>query len=209
MKRLHFLTLLLISVCCIGNSYSTHKEPAQLFEGYLNLFEKKNIPFSIRFFYICNERPIIQDELKTFIPTELKNQYPNNTFSCLYLLPNNNDVIVALIFQDYMDEYENETLRLYIISYNTAGNIIDYQELAGYCSDGWEAYMSISKDYTIKQEFNNPIGFLNKEEQSGIRMEQTIYEYIIDTDGFFKEIRKTTRDGYWDFESSKFCPFTN
>ena len=53
------------------------------------------------------------------------------------------------------------------------------------------------------------MGFLNEEKKSGMRVEQTIYEYIIDKDGLFKETKKTTRDGYWDFESDKFCPFTN
>ncbi len=188
-------------------SFGYYNGNSQLFEEYCGKFKKTSLPISICSFNMFNENPTIKDDYKIFIPQELKNQYPNNTFRYLYLLPSNNNNIVALIFQDYLDEYENETLRLYIVSYNTGGDIIDYQELAGYCLDGWDTYLSINKDYLIQRDSNKPLGYLNSEEKTGMRMEQTIYEYIINEDGLFKETKRTTREGYFDFESNKFCPF--
>lgn len=210
MKKLLFFILLSTSVFCLCKTYGNNKDDSAIFQEYLNTFEKKNLPLlmdsSSALHILDDTKKIIEDDFQQFIPMGLKKQYPNNNFRYLYLLPNNKDIIVTLIFQEYMDKYENDIVNQYIVTYDTLGNVIDYQELAGYFIDMWDAFMSISDDYTIKRDLYNFIPFPEKEPKYNkyFLLEQTISEYRISESGAIIETKKITREGYFDGDIQRY-----
>lgn len=204
MTKLQYYILVLICVSCLGGKpENTSIEIPNLFENYLRSFEKQPLPFSLDrkavFEMMNNESQYseIKDDFKIFIPIELKNNFPNSTFRSQYLFPSHNSIIVALIFQDYINEYEVRIVKNHVVSYDAKGTVIDYVELAGVATDAWEAFGEITNDYVVVRKLyqfriNNDV-----EMAKFFLLVETLYEYSITNFGMIENTKETERIGYF------------
>lgn len=187
-----------------GQSENKPIEYIHLFEKYLSIFEKQTLPFSMDrravFEMINNENQLLEitDSFKIFIPVELKSNFPNSTFRSLYLFPSQNDIIVAVIFQDFINEYEMRIVKNHVVTYDESGNVIDYQELAGVATDAWEAFWGINNEYVIIRKLyqfrvNNNIELVRYH-----HLVETLYEYTINKVGMIENTKETKQNGYFE-----------
>jgi hypothetical protein len=210
MKSLRYCIFLLISVSCLGGIKPNHAdtETKCLFEQYLLAFGKQGLPFKMdrkAVFEMMNNADSffeIKDSLKTYIPEKLIENQPGSKFRSLYMLPEHNEIVLVLIFEYYVDEYENEVVKNYMVSYGKSGVVLDYQELAGVKFDGWEAYLAISEDYTVKRKLNQFRVNNDNEKMQYMRLVETCFEYTISKDGLIEETKRTAREGYFQSDRS-------
>ncbi len=208
MKSLKYCVFLLISVSCLGGIKPNHAdtEAKRLFEQYLLAFQKQSLPFKMdrkAVFEMVNNTDSyfeIKDSLKRYIPEELIENYPGSKFRSLYMLPEHNEIVLVLIFEYYVDEYENEVVKNYMVSYGKSGVMLDYQELAGVKFDGWEAYLEISEDYNTKRKLYQFRVNEDKEKMQYMRLVETCFEYTISKDGLIEETKRTAREGYYELD---------
>ncbi len=210
MKSLRYCIFLLISVSCLGGIKPNHAdtETKRLFEQYLLAFGKQGLPFKMdrkAVFEMMNNADSffeIKDSLKTYIPEKLIENYPGSKFRSLYMLPEHTEIVLVLIFEYYVDEYENEVVKNYMVSYDKSGVVLDYQELAGVKFDGWEAYLEISEDYTVKRKLYQFRVNNDNEKMQYMRLVETRIEYTINKDGLIEETKRTAREGYFQSDRS-------
>lgn len=186
-----------------GKPVNKHNATVHLFENYLTTFEKQSLPFSMdrkavfEMMNNGNKLSEIKDSFEIFIPVELRNNFPNSTFRSLYLFPSRNNIIVALIFQDYINEYEIRIVKNHVVSYDASGNIIDYEELAGVATDAWEAFGEITIDYVVVRKLyqfrvNNDVEMVKY-----YHLVETLSEYSIANSGMIENTKETKRIGYF------------
>jgi hypothetical protein len=122
------------------------------------------------------------------------------------VFPSRNDIVVALIFQDYINEYEMRIVKNHVVSYDASGNVIDYEELAGVATDAWEAFGEITNDYVIVRKLyqfrvNNDVEMVKY-----YHLVEALYEYSITNSGMIENTKETKRIGYFegDWKGYKF-----
>ena len=210
MKSLRYCIFVLISVSCLGGIKPNHAdtETKRLFEQYLLAFGKQGLPFKMdrkAVFEMMNNADSffeIKDSLKTYIPEKLIENHTGSKFRSLCMLPEYNEIVLVLIFEYYVDEYENEVVKNYMVSYDRSGVALDYQELAGVKFDGWEAYLEISEDYIVKRKLYQFRVNNDNEKMQYMRLVETCFEYTISKDGLIEETKMTARDGYFQSDRS-------
>lgn len=209
MTKLRFIILLIISASCLGevrpNIEASEAKCSNnnLFSHYLTAFEVQTLPFKmdrkdvLRLGNLDNSFPEIKDSLKLFIPEELRNSHPNSTFRSLYLLPNKNDITTVLILQNLVNKYGAKVIKTHIVTYNTDGKILSFQELAGVNIDVWETLILINSEYVIKRR--NYQFKINKDIENikFYHSIETIFTYEIKLDGSIDETKKLIREGYF------------
>lgn len=206
MKNLKYCILLFISVSCLGGikPNNTDAETKRLFEQYLLIFEKQELPFKMdrkAVFEMMNNADVyfeIKDSLKTFIPEGFIKNYPDSEFRSLYVLPEYGDIVLVLVLQDFINEYDMRVVKNHVVSYDKKGGVIDYQELAGVVIDAWEAFLEISDDYIVKRKLYQVRINNDKEEIRYSRLVETCYEYTISNAGLVEETKRTVREGYFE-----------
>ena len=210
MKSLRYCIFLLISVSCLGGIKPNHTDTStkRLFEQYVSAFEKQGLPFKMErkaVFNMMNNADVffeIKDSLRIFIPEELIENHPGSKFRSLCMLPEHNEIVLVLIFEYYIDEYDNEVVKNYMVSYGKSGVVLDYQELAGVKFDGWEAYLEINEDYTVKRKLYQFRVNNDKEKMQYMHLVGSCFEYTNSNAGLIEETQKTTREGYFQLDRS-------
>ncbi|MDR2815626.1 MAG: hypothetical protein LBB62_02850, partial [Proteiniphilum sp.] len=171
---------------------------------YLLAFEKQDLPFKMdrkAVFEMINNADSffeIKDRMKIFIPMDLIKDYPDSKFRSLYVLPEYNEIVLILILQDFINEYNMRVIKNHIVSYDKNGVVIDYQELAGGVIDAWEAYLEIANSYTVKRKLYQYRVNNDKEEIRYFRLIETCYVYTINNAGLIEETKRIEREGYFE-----------
>lgn len=210
MKNLIYCIFLLISVSCTGGIKPNHvaDRKKRLFEQYLSLFEKRDLPFKVdrkAVLSIINNADVffeIKDSLKIFIPKELIEKHPDSKFRSLYVLPENNEIVLVMIFEYHIEGYDNEVVETYLVSYNKSGVVLDYQELAGAKIDIWEAFLEINSNYTVRRKLYQLRINTDKDKMRYARLVETCFEYTINNNGLIKETQRTAQEGYSEGDKS-------
>lgn len=210
MKKISYFILTLISVFCLTcmRAKDTDTHTNLLFEKYLLAFEKQKLPFKMdrnAVFEMVNNSDVffeIKDSLILFLPDDLINNQPNSKFRGMYLLPEYADIILVLVFQEFIDEYDTRVVKNYLISHDKTGLVIDYQELAGVLIDVCEAYLEIFTDFTVnrrlyQRRMNNS---KNEIEMMYASLLESFYEYSVSKTGLIEETKRTAREGYFELD---------
>lgn len=219
MKQLNFIILLLI-ITINSKCYNIGKNNLKfeiigkdLFSEYLETFKSQFLPFSIdrkelyelsRKISEKNSFAVIKDIYKKYIPSEIKINYPESNFRSLYALPDLNDIKIVLIAQVIEFGNEQDFLKIYMLNYNSNGEILDYHEVAGYKTDITEKYMQIEEGYKIKTKLYH--FKLNNDEQN-LNLShaiETTHNFELNSKGgiVVKGISKT--EGYFELYSKGF-----
>ena len=199
-------------------SDNTEADNRHLFERYLLIFKEQTLPLKMdrkAVFDMMNHSDslsVIGDSLKIFVPEELIKNHPDSKFRSLYVLPKYDNVVLVLIFQEYISKYDQRVFRNYLVSHDKNGEIIDYQELAGVIIDAREAFFVISSKYKIERKSYQCKLNMDKENSKFSRLVETTQNFELNSDGTIEEINSFKQEGYFkgDWSGYKFIkPINN
>jgi hypothetical protein len=199
MKNKYLITLLVAVFSC----YNVNCED-DLFNKYIGVFKTKSIPFHMDRQQVLdlrnniNSYTMIVDSLKQFIPDELKKTHPVSTFRSLYLFPKKNDITTVLLFQDFINQYEMEVIKSFLVTYNVKGIIIDYQEIAGVNIEVWETFMSVNDNFIFERKNYKFRIHNDKENIKYFSSVETTSKYEIKTDGKIELLYESKIEGYFE-----------
>ncbi|WP_421920914.1 hypothetical protein [Marinifilum sp.] len=211
-KNKRFLIIPILILCAgLGMSTklltSSNCMKQDLFSDYLRTFKEKSLPVKLSRKHVLeledlnNNLTEIKDSLLVFIPSELRKNFTSSTFKRLYLLPKHCNNKVVLLLHKFINQYDANVFKVYMVIYGNSGNILDYKELAGFNLDVWEAFLAIDENYKISRKVYN--FKLNDDLQAEyFHLLETSYEYELNTRGFIKELSKFKQEGYFDGDSS-------
>lgn len=199
------LFILIQFICTItGEFVFAQSKPYQLFEQYLSTFEKQELPLQVNSEAVnnlFNDLGIynkatsyceIKGDSKNFIPEEIIEDTIKNNFYSQYLLPDYNDIILVVIIKLCYDEYDNEIVRQYLVSYKKNGTVIDYLEVSCVILDFMEAVFKISEDYIIEQSVYKDVETENEE----LYQLGTFLKYSVNENGVIEILSKNEQKGY-------------
>lgn len=79
--------------------------------------------------------PEVKEIYKNFVPKDILKNRSTKNFRCLFVLPEINKVIPVIIGEDFFKFGEQNMLKLFLITYNKKGQILDFIQMAGYSID--------------------------------------------------------------------------
>lgn len=213
MTQFKFFIFLLLSTLWIEGLKSqndvleTTVSNKELFSQYIMTFKAQSLPFTLdrkgvfgltKHNYDSKPFSELKDSFSVFVPEELKSSYPNSHFRNLYLMPSQNDVTIILLLQDILRGDERNNIKTHMITYDKNGNIINFQELAGYNTDISETFIKINNDYKIERWMYQFKINMDKEHANLFHLIETLFEYKINSEGIIEEIGKCKREGYFE-----------
>jgi len=181
------------------------------FKSYIKNFKSLPIPseLNLRFVsrlstsqnnaYKTNQYISVKEEYLKYIPQEIQGDNDEFNYRCVYFLPKKDDFFLVIVIKDYLKEDEyNEKLELFLISYNSEGEIIDYVDIAGFQEDTSERSVSITKDYRFIS-----CDYIYREHPNEKLL---LYDYMIETkniyrvkeDGTIFKMSESKIEGYFD-----------
>ncbi|TKG87737.1 hypothetical protein EYV94_27980 [Puteibacter caeruleilacunae] len=193
-----------LSTSVLSNSNGARKD---LFLDYLKCFNEKSLPIKLNRTQVLaledlnNSLTEIDTNLHAFVPAELKKNFNDSKFKGLYVLPKKYGKNVVLLLHGYVDQYEANVFKLYLVIYDDDGDVTDYQEVAGFILDVWEAYLSIDENYDVRKKTHNYK--INRDSKYAILVE-TNYIYRLSAIGLINEQSKFSREGFFDEDSHEY-----
>jgi len=98
----------------------------------------------------------------------------------------------------FVDKYENTVTKVYVVTYEPNGRVIDSKELAGYRIDSWEASSSVLEDFHIEKyayQYRMPE---DRDMRKYFRLRETKSQFEIAEDGKISELNITVTEGYFE-----------
>ena len=205
--------LLVISLPITSFTFQNESNGQQLFEKYLKTFKSQTLPFIVDRKSMFNLSKVVYDTIKRtyipniysefdpqytiFIPNEIRFNNPKNEFRCLFVLPSVNQITPVIISMDGFQDNEQNTLSLFLITYNRDGKILGSYLIGGYTIDVSEKFFEISHDCIITWNYkflNNP----GNSSPSLFYLLETQETLKIDSTGTITKIKETSRKGYFE-----------
>ena len=160
-----FISIILLGLFSLQTPICKEVDQKSHFSGFLNLFESKPLPLdinrktvfelsktvydSVSNSYKENKFPILKSNYNTFLPKEIQDNKTEENTRCLFRIPSINGMILIVVAKDFIKNHEQEMLKLFLISYDPNGNILDFKNLAGYKIDVEEQFCKIGSDFGI------------------------------------------------------------
>jgi hypothetical protein len=198
--------MILIIPCflgCKGQGKQLDDSNQKLFEDYLSSFKNQPLPHTIDKKEVARLRNYkdatveLADDFGVFVPAQLKKK-DIGELRCISTFPSSGNFKAILILHKFVDRYENTVTKVYIVTHEPNGRVIDCKELAGYLIDSWEAYSNVLEDYRIEKyayQYRMPE---DTDMSKYFRLRETKSQFEIAEDGKISELNVTVTEGYFE-----------
>lgn len=187
---------------CKGQGKQLDDSNQKLFEDYLSNFKNQPLPYTIDKKEVARLRNYkdatvkLADDFRVFVPAQLKKDIGD--LRCISTFPSSGNFKAVLILHKFVDRYENTVTKVYVVTYEPNGRVIDSKELAGYLIDSWEASSNVLEDYRIEKyayQYRMPE---DRDMSRYFRLRETKSQFKIEEDGKISELNVTVTEGYFE-----------
>jgi hypothetical protein len=211
-NRTIILFIVLIASC------SFQSDNKDTFSNYMKNFEVVNLPLEINRNNLFLFNRAIYDEktnqhrlnkyplLDSLYYKYLTLDYNNKNYRCLYSLKMNKDYLALIIAQDIINSDNEQTgLWLYLYTYNTDGDIVDFIKIAGYNIDVIEQFVFIDLDMKIVTKQYKFLPSPDEESTDFYAMEIKT-EVELSSNGKISIINNQQKEGYFLYNKGIYLP---